>query len=423
MMSFLSDIFHGNFGNLGNDLFGSPTAIAETLGAVAAPFALAAAPELLGAAFLPTVGEGALGLEAGAAAPASLGAAFGGVGDLAAVGGAGASGLDTGGGALAFSGEPAAANPVASLDALAPAANAPATAPAAVPSAGMPSWATGPDLGNLYGPLASDTTGGGALPYSSTTDPAFTFGTSPIPSAPANVGAAGGPTAFGSVGGGAPSAPAGGGIMDALKGAGAFAKDVAPVAGLAGLGLTGYNAYQEKQALAKTSQQEATAAGQAAQTAQQTQAAAAPLITSGETLMKYLTTGTLPPEFQAQVKQNIDAMKAQIIQGYASRGMSTNPAQNSALAQDLANADLQAETLKANLESTLSTAGNQMVQTANGLLASGISATQLSAQIPIMMQTLNTTLAAETSKALASFAAAMNSGGGTGQKFTLSAAA
>ena len=146
--------------------------------------------------------------------------------------------------------------------------------------------------------------------------------------------------------------------------------------------------------------------------------AAAPLLTSGQTLMQYLTTNTLPPQFQASVTQQVQAQKAQIIQGYASRGMSTDPNQNSALAQDLANVDVQAQTLTANLESTLSTAGNQMVTTANQLLSSGLSATQLSAELPIQVAQLNSTLNAQMAQAISGFAAALN-GGGTKSGITL----
>jgi hypothetical protein len=67
----------------------------------------------------------------------------------------------------------------------------------------------------------------------------------------------------------------------------------------------------------------------------------------------------------------------------------------------------------------LANAGNQMVQSANSLLASGISATQLASQIPIQMAKLDADLNAQMSNALSNFAAAMNggrrvAGGGSG---------
>jgi hypothetical protein len=109
-------------------------------------------------------------------------------------------------------------------------------------------------------------------------------------------------------------------------------------------------------------------------------------LSRGNTLISYLTTNTLPPQFRTQIQQNVAAAKAQIIQGYATRGMSTDPQQNSALAQDLANVDTQATSLQANLEQTLATAGTQLTQQANALLQSGMDATQLSSQIPILVR-------------------------------------
>ena len=54
-MSFLTDLFEGNFGNLGTDithapssLAAHPTEIAELLGAAALPFGIAAGADLLG---------------------------------------------------------------------------------------------------------------------------------------------------------------------------------------------------------------------------------------------------------------------------------------------------------------------------------------------------------------------------------------
>ena len=79
------------------------------------------------------------------------------------------------------------------------------------------------------------------------------------------------------------------------------------------------------------------------------------------------------------------------------------PSQNSALAQGLANVDNQAQTLQANLESTLATAGTQLTQQTNSLLQSGMSATQLSSRIPILVQQLTGQLNQQTAQALSSF--------------------
>jgi hypothetical protein len=185
------------------------------------------------------------------------------------------------------------------------------------------------------------------------------------------------------------------------------------------LGYNLYSGYEQKQQLNAVASQEAGNAASLAATAATETNAAKPLLTSGETLQNYLTTGTLPPEFQATVTEQLNAAKASIIQGYASRGMSTDPQQNSALAQDLANAGTQAEALKANLESTLATAGQQMVQQATSLLQAGASATEISSQIPILVQQLNSQLNTQTAQAISSFAASL---GGQNKGVTLNLA-
>lgn len=196
-----------------------------------------------------------------------------------------------------------------------------------------------------------------------------------------------------------------------------------PAAGIGGLGYNLYQGYEQKKQLQQLQQQEQQQSQQAQQTAQQEQAAAAPLLSQGNTLISYLTNGTLPQSFQSQVDQTIAGAKAQIIQGYASRGMSSDPSQNSALAQDLANVDTQANSLKANLEQTLATSGNQLLQQANSLLQSGMSATQLSSQIPILVQQLTSQLNQSTSQAISNFASAFGNAGSGGQKVTLNLAA
>jgi hypothetical protein len=69
--------------------------------------------------------------------------------------------------------------------------------------------------------------------------------------------------------------------------------------------------------------------------------------------MSYLTTGVLPKAFQDRITECIKAAKADLVEGYRSRGMSTDPRQNPALQQDLANIDSKSRTLKAQLEEML----------------------------------------------------------------------
>lgn len=387
-MSFFSDLFHGNFSNLGQDL--APSNIFSDFGTDASK---ALSNPVVDAGLL--VGGGLL--TAGLADPALLGlGAAGGAADAAA--GAGAAGADLGAAAAS-----------APLD---------LTAFGAGADAALPSVATldAGEFGALANPaLTGATAAGGATPAALVSSDFATLG--------AGVGSPLDITAGAAAGAANPAiAGTGGGVLDSITGAlapvGTALKTAAPIAGVAGLGANLYTGYEQKQELSALNKQEATNAATAASISATDQAAAAPLLTSGQTLMQYLTTNTLPPQFQASVKQQVDAQKAQIIQGYASRGMSTDPNQNSGLAQDLANVDVQAQTLQANLESTLSTAGNQMVTTANQLLSSGLSATQLSAELPIQVAQLNSTLNAQMAQAISGFAAALN-GGGTKNGVTL----
>ena len=72
-------------------------------------------------------------------------------------------------------------------------------------------------------------------------------------------------------------------------------------------------------------------------------------------------------------------------------------------------------TLTASLESTLSTAGNQMVTTANNLLQTGLQAAQISTELPAYMLQLTNTMNASTAQALAGFASAVGKTGQGGQ--------
>jgi hypothetical protein len=425
-VSFLSDLFRGNFSNLGKDLVGSPTAIMETLGVAAAPFAAFALPELIGG-LVPEVGAAT----AEAAATPSLAAATEAAGTETAL-----SAFDTAAPITdAFAGiAPGTGFSPASTalgdvgTGLAQASAIPAEETTAALPSGWPSWLGGPGgVGNVYSPefdlstwasgtqAAADTATTPSLSYaaegtSGTLDTLSSIGPGlPVPNAPTTL-----------------SAPAATQAPQASQGLfpwlnqtgpiGATLKQVAPVAGLGGLGYSLYSGYTQNQQLKDMANQQAAIAAQARQTASMERATAAPIIAQGTDLMSYLTTGTLPAAFQSQVKQNVDAMKAQIIQGYGSRGMPTDPTHNSALAADLAAADVKGDELKTSIESTLSTAGNQMVDTANKLLAAGLSSDQFAAQLPIEMQKLSNELNATTAKSLASFAAAMNLGPSAGKQ-------
>lgn len=110
--------------------------------------------------------------------------------------------------------------------------------------------------------------------------------------------------------------------------------------------------------------------GQAAQQAAQGQA----LFQEGQQLISYLQNGTLPPNVQAQVTAQVRAAKAKIVQGYASRGQSANPTQNTALLQELNNVDNQALELAGKLE-------QQLAQQGLALLQTGVTTTGMSSQL------------------------------------------
>jgi len=225
-------------------------------------------------------------------------------------------------------------------------------------------------------------------------------------------------SALDTVGGSLAPGGGGGGVLSSLGGT---LKAAMPYVGLAGLGGSLYEGYEQKQAINATNKQEQQNAITAGNIAAQAQQIAAPLLSQGQTLTTYLTSGTLPPQFQTQVDATIAEQRAGIIQGYASRGMSTDPKQNSQLQQDLAAVDNSRNTLMTQLETQLQTAGNQMIQTANSLLSQGLSATQLESQIPIQISELNQQLNTQMMQSISNFAAAIN--GGSQQKFTLSQAA
>jgi len=396
-MSFLSDLTHGNFSNLGHDLnpsnifsdfgsdaskaFSNPLVDVGLAAGIAAPFLLpeiggalglgGASDAALGGFDLSTIGSGVTDTGAG------LGSAFAtSSSDLATLGGAGGAAADA-----TLPGN-------ATLDALGGGSNG-YVIPGSTPF----------DASFAANPLTTST---------DLTSPAFT---SNLFSATGDLSSTAGTV------GSDVSAGAGGnvGIFNSLANAGSSIggglKTAAPFIGAAGLAANLYSGYEQKQALNSLNAQETAKATQESQTAATENAAAAPLLNNGQTLMTYLQTNTLPPQFQASVDQQIASAKAKITQGYASRGMPSDPTKNSALAQDLNNVDQQALTLKAGLETQLQTAGTQMVQTANQLLSSGIAATQLSAELPIQMANLNNALNAQMATAISSFAAALNGSG------------
>lgn len=148
--------------------------------------------------------------------------------------------------------------------------------------------------------------------------------------------------------------------------------------GLAGGGLI-YSVLSEKQV------------GEAQQKLAQEAAALGP---QGQQLMSYLSSGSLPPGLKLQLDQATKAAKASVISNYAKQGLSTDPTQNSALAQQLQMIDQQAVI-------SVSQIGEQLYTT--GLQTAG-----LSSQLYTQLAQLDQTQTANIGKAIANFAGAIS---------------
>lgn len=347
-MSLLTDVFEGNFGNVGNDishtgssLMSHPDELAETIGGAAA---LATGGLALGGE-LPFLGAGA-GADAAAGGGGLFSSIFGGGADASAFGG---------GDALALTAPDAAAyDPIG----------------AAIPGlSGTPTAASGTAIdaaGNTIGGLG----GAGATPAGfASTDAELAGATTGVGGTAATPGAASQPGFFS-------------GITDSimhptLGGVGKVAGVAAAGAGL-GFDLLKGNPTDPNQKVLE---------GQAGQLGAQ-----------GQQLMSYLSKGTLPPALKAQLTQAVSAEKARIISGYAARGQPTDPNQNSALAQELNSVDT-------NAVAAMAQAQIQMMQT--GLQETGLS-TQLYETLTKLDQQNNQQLM----QAISSFAAALGGGGG-----------
>lgn len=130
------------------------------------------------------------------------------------------------------------------------------------------------------------------------------------------------------------------------------------------------------------------------------QAQAARLDANGQQLMSYLQSGNLPPGLKASLDQASSAAKAKIISNFAAQGLNTDPNQNTALAQQLAQVDQQA---------IISTA-----QIGQQLMQSGITESGLASDLYKTLANIDQTQTAAIGKAIANFAAAISGGGGGG---------
>ncbi len=127
----------------------------------------------------------------------------------------------------------------------------------------------------------------------------------------------------------------------------------------------------------------------------------------GQALQQYLANGTLPPAMKASLDQATAAAKARIIANHAKNGMSTDPTQNSALAQELS-------AVETNGVAAMAQAQIEMMKT-------GLNATGLSSQLYEMLTKMDRQNNQDLMSSIQNFAAALGGGGG-GKSFTLKAA-
>jgi len=339
-MSFLSDLIHGNFGNLGTDVthaFEGPE-LTKTL-------------EGLGGLALAGTGIG-LGADLFGLGTGGLTGLFSGAGDAGGLFG----GLFGGG------------------DAAAGAADAITGAVPGITADGIPGLATGTGVGD-----GGILTGGSAIGVNPA-DYAAASGT--VTDSVPGISATGIGTTDTGTGVAAPasgsSSGSGGGFWNQLLTGATKSVTNNPLgiaAAGAGLGLDLIKGNQPLQGQAQLEQQ-----------AQQ-------LSAQGTQLEQYLQSGTLPPALQAALGQATAAAKARIMSKYAANGQSTDPAANSALAQELNQVDIQAV--------------SSMGQIEQQLLQTGINETGLSSQLYQALVGIDQTNNNALMQAIASFAGAL----------------
>lgn len=288
--------------------------------------------------------------------------------------------------------------------------------------------------------------GPGILPGSPTATPTAVGGTSVFDTGTQGAGfvnSAGGPTATpgnalgtagGSGGAAGVSAPAGvSGVPDATAAAGATpgATGAAPAAGAAqptssidqllgklspgnlangaidsltknplgvaaGLGGLGYSIYKGSQDTANEKSLTASAATAAGNSNT--------LTAEGNQLTSYLTNGTLPPQFQAQITQAVNDAITQAKSAAAAQGLSSDPTQNTALAAQISQIQNQVPILTSQIE-------EQLASTGGNLISAAATNTGLSGQLYQALVQNDTTQAANAGKAIAALAAAFNNKG------------
>ena len=374
-MSFLTDLFEGNTGNLGHDLTAHPL---QDLGYAAAGLGVG-----LGGAGLLGLGPLAGGLgglfgagEAGAGA-AAAGGAESGLGSLDAI----AAGLTPSGGS--FVGLPVGAEGVGTtgLDLLGSFSGGQTLAPDAGGAAGA-----GAGGGNISGfdPITGQTSAqatsggvGAVSPPAGVSAPVDATSVAPTTGGATLGGDAGAALGVGNVPAG--SAPSSGNFLTNLLGSAGNAATKNPIGTALATGGLAYNIMQGQKQSAPVNALSAEAAQLAA---------------TGTQLQSYLTSGTLPPAIQAQVSQATASAKARILANYQNTPGGADPTKNSALAQELNNLNLSAIAAAAKIE--------------QDMMTSGISASGLSSNIYSQLAQIDQTQTANIGKSIASMAAALS---------------
>jgi hypothetical protein len=276
--------------------------------------------------------------------------------------------------------------------------------------------------GNVIPNVSGVTAGGGAAAGggataaptfgAAATDPAYLWGGQAVP----GMTAGGAPITGGMVPPGA-TAP---GIMDqlgsAFGGVGSAVKSAAPWLGAAGMGYNLFQGYQSQQALKALQQQQADYQNRIAAAGQASLQAAQPELAAGMALQGL--GGNVPAPMQAMLDRFRNSLRARVIQSYGGQNLSTDPTKNTMLAQDLNAVDTQVQAMEEQM-------GKDMVDSANRMLASGASATEIASELPLRMQELDMQLQKMAGNAIANFASAMSGGSmraaglGTGQNINL----
>lgn len=344
---------------------------------------------------------GTAGAFLGAADASGLGggaALAGGLGSGALGAGAGVSGADAAASAAAGSGFAGGTGAIAGAD------TPIAALLGSTPTAGFGTTGIGPNVANANA---------SASPFDVGTKPVTGLGAAGQPagtgasavSAPGGVSAVADPTATvagaqgaTSIGGGPlnPAAGSSGSISDLLgkTGSGAIKSltDNPLGVGLGAAGL-GYNIFQGQKQSANMKALQADASKATANSDS--------LVSQGQALQQYLTTGKLPDSYEQQVNNAINDAKTRAISNAAAQGQPTDPTKNTALAQTLAGIDNQRSGMVSQIAERLAASGATLIN-------AGQSAAGLSGQLYTALVKNDTEQARSTGQAIASLAAALN---------------